>query len=62
MKKCTPDSLLEQILFPDQHKMTRSQLSSEENLYQGHNAQARPLCSLFERFVARFSLKKDLEQ
>jgi hypothetical protein len=23
MKKCTPYSLLEQILFPDQHKMTQ---------------------------------------
>jgi hypothetical protein len=31
MKKCTPYSLLEQILFPE-HKMTRSRLSSGENL------------------------------
>jgi hypothetical protein len=33
MKKCTPYSLLEQILVLDKHKMTRSRLSSGENLH-----------------------------
>jgi hypothetical protein len=32
MKKCTSKALLEQILFPEQHKMTRSRLSSGEKI------------------------------
>jgi hypothetical protein len=34
LKKCTPYSLLELILFPDQHKRTRSRLSSGKNLHK----------------------------
>jgi hypothetical protein len=46
MKKCTPYSFLERILFPDKHKMTRSRLSSRKPPYGVHFFIASPVLSI----------------